>query len=958
MPSRSARRTGSTDVKAAGAGKTPKPAGRCLHVICGTHWDREWRYNYEQSLIRLAELIDAAVGILEKHPELGCFHLDGGTVMLEDYARVRPEMAGRFEKLARAGRIVTSPWYTLPEMFSVSGEAVVRNMAVGQRVAAAFGALMKVGYTATGYGQLSQLPQLYAGFGISDVLFYRGLNRHAAPPLFWWESPDGTRALDFRLFDDFARSNFYFRVYRRLLAGREPGQGEHREQPGRLFHVAGEDSYRDEYRLLDAGPCAYTDGQLRAAVDDMVENARQIELVPGHTLAMQQEDNAVPSEDLVRLLADVRRACPGVEVRSESLADYIALVRRSLGAKELEKLPVLRGEMRHCDIDGFWGGLFAGAIAARADLKVANEAAENSLERRAEPLAALAWAAGSPYPAERLSSAWKALLENHAHDSINGCSMDQVHKDMAYRFDKARLIGAELATRSMAALTAGMGHPLARPGDHLLGVFNATGWERDAVVTCLVDLPAAGPVERLELVAPDGSTVDAQFESCGPVKGRVHSAVVAGLRFNAVRWKVSFEARGLPAVGWRTYLVRPVATARMYDSTRRDFRSQLCGPAAMENEHLRVEVRADGSVDLLEKATGRRFERLNHFEDSGDTGSPQTYSAPARDETVTSLGGACRTVVEEDGALRTVLRVELSLRVPVEAEMDCSARSAELVDLPVSSRLILRKGARFLEVETEFENRARDHRLRAVFPSGLAGATRSTAAAPFDVVERPIAAPDSRAWREGWYPTHPAGSFVDVTDGGAGLALFAQGLKEYEVVDNPSRPIALTLLRAQRGSMTVHAPETREDLRRAGRYCLGRHVVRYALAPHAGDWRAAELHRLYAEFRNAPEAVQFQPRGDATKLAAGRTALALGPAELVLSALKKAEDRESLVVRFFNPTDRDLEAAIDARAFGVRAAHLVRLDEERVGKLKVGADGLVRAPAGHKKIVTVELELG
>ena len=56
---------------------------RCLHLICGTHWDREWRYNYEQSLIRLVELIDATVEILEKHPEMGCFHLDGGTVMLE-----------------------------------------------------------------------------------------------------------------------------------------------------------------------------------------------------------------------------------------------------------------------------------------------------------------------------------------------------------------------------------------------------------------------------------------------------------------------------------------------------------------------------------------------------------------------------------------------------------------------------------------------------------------------------------------------------------------------------------------------------------------------------------------------------------------------------------------------------------------------------------------------------------
>jgi mannosylglycerate hydrolase len=598
--------------KKSGAKKTAAPGSRPrqVHVICGTHWDREWRYNYEQSLIRLAEVIDAAIGILEKNPDFRCYHLDGGTVMLEDYERVRPDMIGRLRKLAAAGRIVTSPWYTLPEMFSVSGESVLRNISHGLRTAERFGAAMRIGYTATGYGQLSQLPQIYAGFGMSDIFFYRGLNKQAAPPLFWWEAPDGTRALDFRLFDDFARSNFYFRVYRRLLVNREPGEGAHREQPGRLFHIAGEDTYRDEYRLLDAEPCPYTDARLKAAVEDMIDNAAQLSLVPGHFLAMHQEDNAVPSEDLVTLLHDCARVVRDAGFRTESLAEYVDFVRRSLGEKALAALPVRSGEMRHCDLDGFWGALYASCIAARVDLKVENEAAENSLERRAEPLASLAWCAGVDYPAERLTAAWKALLENHAHDSINGCSMDQVHKDMAYRFDKARLIGAELATRSLAALTAGMGHPLAKEPDHLLGVFNATGWERDAVVTAFVDLPADGPGERLEIVAPDGTVADAQFEKVGPVKGRIHSPVVAGLRFNAVRWRVSFRADALPPVGWRTYLVRPVATVPLYEGNRRDFRTQLAGPAAMENEHLRVEVRSDGSFDLVDKATASTSSRM------------------------------------------------------------------------------------------------------------------------------------------------------------------------------------------------------------------------------------------------------------------------------------------------------------------------------------------------------------
>ena len=111
---------------------------RHIHLICGTHWDREWRYTYEASLIRLAEVVDATVDACERRPDFR-YHLDGGVVILEDYARVRPAMVERLRRLIRDGRVVLSPWYTLPEMFSVAGESTVRNMMYGQRVAEKWG---------------------------------------------------------------------------------------------------------------------------------------------------------------------------------------------------------------------------------------------------------------------------------------------------------------------------------------------------------------------------------------------------------------------------------------------------------------------------------------------------------------------------------------------------------------------------------------------------------------------------------------------------------------------------------------------------------------------------------------------------------------------------------------------------------------------------------------------------
>ncbi|MBN1489582.1 MAG: alpha-mannosidase, partial [Phycisphaerae bacterium] len=131
---------------------------KTVWVISGTHWDREWRYTSDQSLLRLAELVDALLDILEQHPEFTCFHLDGGTIVLDDYLAVRPENEQRLRRLIEAGRIASVVWYTLPEMNIVAPEALIRNLLIGQRMANRFGGAMTSGYTATSYGQISQLP--------------------------------------------------------------------------------------------------------------------------------------------------------------------------------------------------------------------------------------------------------------------------------------------------------------------------------------------------------------------------------------------------------------------------------------------------------------------------------------------------------------------------------------------------------------------------------------------------------------------------------------------------------------------------------------------------------------------------------------------------------------------------------------------------------------------------------
>ena len=119
--------------------------------------------------------------------------------MLEDYLEVRPEKRDALAKHVANGRLLVGPWYTLPDACSCSGEALVRNLLRGHRQAAGFGRVTKVGYTPNGFGQPSQLPQLYGGFGTDSILFCRGVPRHEVKEQFIWEGPDGTRAFAIRL---------------------------------------------------------------------------------------------------------------------------------------------------------------------------------------------------------------------------------------------------------------------------------------------------------------------------------------------------------------------------------------------------------------------------------------------------------------------------------------------------------------------------------------------------------------------------------------------------------------------------------------------------------------------------------------------------------------------------------------------------------------------------------------
>ncbi|MFB0524285.1 MAG: hypothetical protein ACETVZ_02010, partial [Phycisphaerae bacterium] len=170
------------------------------HFISNTHWDREWRFSMQRTRHMLVHMMDMLLDILEKYPQYSSFHLDSQTVPIHDYLEIRPEKKQTIQNLVKEKRLFIGPWFCLPDEYCVSGESPIRNLLLGHKIGKEFGHVSKTGYSPFSWGQISQMPQIYKGFGINFIAFYRGINTLVAPRSeIIWEGADGTQAIASRL---------------------------------------------------------------------------------------------------------------------------------------------------------------------------------------------------------------------------------------------------------------------------------------------------------------------------------------------------------------------------------------------------------------------------------------------------------------------------------------------------------------------------------------------------------------------------------------------------------------------------------------------------------------------------------------------------------------------------------------------------------------------------------------
>jgi len=852
-------------------------------VVSHTHWDRAWYLPFRRFRYRLVRLVDRLLDLLEANPDYRAFTLDGQTILLDDYLEIRPDQEDRLRRLIEDERLLIGPWYTLPDLFLVSGEAILRNLQIGHDHCEEFGGGMPVGYIPDPFGHIAQMPQLLRGFNLDTYIFMRGLGREEKERLggiFDWAAPDGSTVTA---------------IY----------------QPKGYFPAAAL-GHPNIFGRFDghAPEIDRAAEQVRDAIESMAP------LQAERTLLLSNGfDHMPPQPELPTLLSALNDRMEEIELEHGTLPDFVDALTDELDGKTLETYAGdLIGNADHPVLQSVY--------STRLYLKRQNHRAQHQLTCVAEPMSAWLDAESIGDDARPfLRDAWTTLLRNHPHDDICGCSVDAVHEDDEARFRHVDEACTELLTEHLEQLQKEGGfEPPAESGDRHtdVWVFNPHPFRQRVRVETTVYIPnpdgdrgECPPARPLAGCAGDGADVEVQvLDTEGDVMRCNYLEQTWGRRY-----EVAFEVE-MPPLGYQV--------VHLYETDAEDASpttSSQKTPPVLEDEHYRVEVE-DDRLRVHDKARDRTFDDALRYEYQLDGGDTYSFSP------VPEHGPWWATLIDAAPHPRRndALRLRHRLAVPEAYDReDETPTGATTLDLTTDVWLTPHRS---VGLHVQYENTARNGRLRAVLPTGttartaqadghfrLAGRTKPEQLTPEDAPERHSGYPGELT-----YPTQHQGDFVIVEGDEHRTWVANRGSPEYELLQpEGDTHVAVTLHRAV-GMLSVEGGRIRwcqagPSIPTPGAQCLREMEAHLAFGTGPVSRTEAARHgRTFAHPAWARE-LPYLPYAESDERHPRRRGLLrLDNTSVELSAFRPADEKGARVLRLCNRTDEEQSVTV---TFGV-----------------------------------------
>lgn len=856
---------------------------REVHLYLHTHWDREWYRSFEGYRYRLIRSLKNILDDLKNHPERK-FLLDGQTVVLEDYLALYPEDTAILTELITSGRLDIGPWYVLPDEFLVSGEALIRNLQQGITQARALGQQRFCAYLPDMFGHPAQIPQILQQSGLAPAVIWRGVMPDSA--YFSWKG----------------------------LAG-EAIPTQHLTK-----------GYYQDALHMDSPDKAL----MRSFLDAI--NAATPKHLP-MLLPVGADHMGLP-ERLDEKLQWLTESFPEYRFIHSTLLNYL----EALPNLKEHPTPEYTGELRQPEgayvLPGVW--------SSRYPLKLENAQCEQLLEREIEPLLVFQQISGATTPLwPVLHQAWKTLLLNHPHDSICGCSIDEVHQDMFPRFRWVKQMAEEL--RQDAYIHWGK-HTLGQSPGNVLNLVNTgphlyKGYQDIALVF-------AEEAPSVQLRHPDGHLCPLWILPPDAQENHPHETFIAEPEIlphwedvHRMRCRVYVELPPLSSTAFAienpevqgdgAQVRQPIHHA---DAVDIHDQWELC---TLNNDKVRVRFDAHHRSLIFERKIDQVWihQVSGHcFVHEGDAGDEYNFSPPKHPEIPVpeSFGFDHATVLHGPGEQTLILRSETNIPTGLTTGRD--TQETETTRLMIETRIQLFENSETLHFHTTVHNSARDYRLKLMWQPALPPTeTRSSTLlgalnqalppqAPWDAPkghERPVDEFPFQEWIHVKQPDQNGWCFQST-------GLYEASLAPWE--DEPA--LAITLLRCT-GWLS------RDDLRTRGggagprmptpeAQCLGTHEYHYHLHLCGAD----ETETLQTVGRYRHPILHFQ--GQQTT---PHTLFKADFSTLHLSALKIARNTpHAVVMRVVNESSLPQDLAL-APTFDWHSIHLSNPLEEVIQHL-------------------------
>ncbi len=862
-----------------------------IHVVSHTHWDREWYHPAERFRQRLVDLIDELLD--EPAQDGSAFLLDGQTVVLEDYLDVRPGRASELASALRDGGLEAGPWFVLADELIPSGEGLVRNLLAGRRSLRA----LRVGappvlYCPDSFGHPAALPIIARGFGLEVVVLWRGFGSSRAPRgnTLWWRAANGDRVL--------------------------------------VHHLS-----RSGYELGANLPTDETEARERwSVIREQLEPRSNVDVA----LLLNGADHHARQSGRSAAVDMLRRVASPAAARSSTLREFVAALE-PLRSKEL---PTIAGELR--DSYGFTWAL-QGTLASRAPQKRRYARVERTLIRDVEPWTALAAFQSHRSSRDLMHAAWRALLLCQPHDTLCGCSVDQVARAMDHRLESAQAQADGLREHAILALIghdreAARRRPRAEWQPAVV-VRNRAARPRSGValvelLSTIADIPV-GPgsahVEIAQRVIPrtprlaNASTAQVlsrRIDMDRTEAPRAYPDNDAVARVQAAVWVSDVPGYGIAAL--------PFSTGR--SRARKPLDRVRVGDGAMSNGSIALRFDDFGAVRMQQE--GRAVLDLVDWESRRDRGD--LYTPAVREAKLSPR--LLNTKVLHRGPLRGTIEQRWRLK-------DVTGR------VDVRLRFVLDAGSPFLRVHVVGQNAARDHRLRLRFRTGVTDGVTIADAAFGPVVRTPIQVTEEERLVETPVPTAPLHRYVTLFNQDAGATLFSDGLAEYETDGDV---IAVTVVRAvgelSRSDIPERPGHAGWPASTPDAQTFGAIDAELALMLHGprGDAVTALIERTAEDVLIPLTGTTLRSAAALPEMVPGATLEGDG---LATSAIKESESDNWLVLRCVNL----LESPVHGRwrlPRPVTEAHRARIDETPIEALPVDGQS-VSFVAPPRDVITI-----